>query len=67
VLQANAELSVFASEFDTARARTAQLGAKYPKVSQAIWTAVQAALSGSQTPQAALSQAQQQIDTILQS
>jgi len=67
VLQANAELSVFASEFDTARARTAQLGAKYPKVSQAIWTAVQAAISGSQTPQAALSQAQQQIDTILQS
>ena len=67
VLQANAELSVFASEFDTAQARTAQLGAKYPKVSQVIWTAMQSALSGSQTPQAALSQAQQQINTILQS
>ena len=67
VLQANAELSVFASEFDTAQARTAQLGAKYPKVSQVIWTAMQSALSGSQTPQAALTQAQQQITTILQS
>jgi multiple sugar transport system substrate-binding protein len=66
VLQANPELSVFASEFDTARARTAQLGAKYPKVSQVIWTAMQSALSGSQTPQAALTQAQQQISTILQ-
>ncbi len=66
VLQANPELSVFASEFDTARARTAQLGAKYPKVSQVIWTAMQSALSGSQTPQAALTQAQQQISAILQ-
>ena len=67
VLQADPELSVFASEFDTAQARTAQLGAKYPKVSELIWTAMQSALSGSQTPQAALSQAQQQISTILQS
>ncbi len=66
VLQSDSELSVFASEFDTARARTAQLGANYPKVSQVIWTAMQAALSGSMTPQAALTQAQQQISTILQ-
>lgn len=66
VLQSSPDLSVFASEFDTARARTAQLGAKYPKVSQVIWTAMQSALSGSQTPQAALTQAQQQISTILQ-
>ena len=66
VLQSSPDLSVFASEFDTARARTAQLGAKYPKVSQVIWTAMQSALSGGQTPQAALTQAQQQISTILQ-
>lgn len=66
VLQSDSELTVFASEFDTARARTAQLGAKYPKVSQVIWTAMQSALSGSQSPQAALTQAQQQISTILQ-
>jgi multiple sugar transport system substrate-binding protein len=67
VLQADPELSVFAGEFDTAQARTAQLGANYPKVSQIIWTAMQAALSGSQTAQAALTQAQQQITTALQS
>ncbi len=66
VLQDNPNLTVFASEFDTARARTAQLGAKYPKVSQALWTAIQAAVSGSKTPQDALSQAQQTINSVLQ-
>ncbi|HEY0753787.1 MAG TPA: sugar ABC transporter substrate-binding protein [Ktedonobacteraceae bacterium] len=66
LLQSQPELQVFASELDTARARTAQLGAKYPKVSQAIWTAEQAALTGNQSPQAALTQAQQQINGILQ-
>jgi multiple sugar transport system substrate-binding protein len=66
VLQANPQLSVFASEFNTAQARTAQLGAKYPQVSQIIWTAMQAALAGTQTPQAALNAAQQQITPILQ-
>lgn len=65
ILQTNPQLQVFASEFDTARARTAQLGAKYPQVSQAIWTAMQAAISGSMTPQAALTQAQQQISSII--
>lgn len=65
VLSAHPELSVFASEFDTAKARTADLGAKYPKVSQAIWVAMQAALSGSASPQAALTQAQQQITAAL--
>jgi multiple sugar transport system substrate-binding protein len=67
LLQSETDLQVFADEFNTARARTAQLGAKYPKVSQALWTAEQAALSGSQSPQAALTQAQQQITTILNS
>ncbi len=67
VLQSNPELTVFADEFDTAQARTAKLGDKYPKVSAAIRTAVQAAIAGSQSPQAALTQAQQQIDTVLQS
>jgi multiple sugar transport system substrate-binding protein len=65
VLSAHPELSVFASEFDTAKARTADLGAKYPKVSQAIWVAMQAAISGSLSPQAALTQAQQQINSAL--
>ncbi len=67
LLQSESDLQVFADEFDMARARTAQLGVKYPQVSQTIWTAMQAALAGSQSPQAALSQAQQQIDTLLKS
>ncbi len=67
VLQDNPDLQVFADEFNTARARTAELGPKYPKVSEAIWTAEQAALTGSQSAQAALTQAQQQIATILNS
>ncbi len=66
LLQSQPDLQVFASELDTARARTAQLGANYPKVSQTIWTAEQSALTGSQSPQAALTQAQQQITSILQ-
>jgi multiple sugar transport system substrate-binding protein len=67
VIQSNPELTVFASELDTAQARTAVLGEKYPKVSAAYQTAIQAALSGTQTPQAALTQAQQTISTVLQS
>jgi multiple sugar transport system substrate-binding protein len=67
VLKENPDLQVFANEFDTARARTAQLGPKYPKVSEVIWTAEQSALTGSHTAQDALTQAQQQITTILNS
>ncbi len=67
VLKDNPDLQVFADEFNTARARTAELGAKYPKVSEVIWTAEQSALTGSHTSQAALTQAQQQIATILNS
>lgn len=67
LLQSQPFLQIFADEFNTARARTAQLGAKYPKVSQIIWTAEQAALTGNQSPQAALSQAQPQIAAIINS
>ncbi|MBV9228979.1 MAG: sugar ABC transporter substrate-binding protein [Chloroflexi bacterium] len=67
VLKDEPNLQVFADELNTARARTAQLGAKYPKVSQIIWTAEQAALTGSQSTDAALAQAQKQIDPILNS
>jgi len=67
VLKDNPNLQVFADEFNTARARTAQLGAKYPKVSEVIWTAEQSALTGSHSAQAALTQAQQQIIPILNS
>jgi len=38
---------------------------KYPKISQAVWTAIQAGLSGSQSVQDALNTAQGQIKTIL--
>jgi multiple sugar transport system substrate-binding protein len=67
LLASETNLQVFADEFNTARARTAQLGPKYPRVSQTIWNAEQAALSGSLSPQVALAQAQQQINTILNS
>lgn len=67
VVQSNPELTVFAGELDTAQARTATLGEKYPKVSAALRTAIQAAISGTLSPQAALTQAQQQINTVLNS
>lgn len=66
LLKNNPDLNVFINELNTARARTATVGAKYPSISQAIWTAEQAALSGSQSPQNALTQAQQSINKILQ-
>jgi multiple sugar transport system substrate-binding protein len=43
----------------TAKGRTSDnLGTKYPKISQALWTAIQSALSGSASPSSALSTAQ---------
>ncbi|MEU8078917.1 extracellular solute-binding protein [Catellatospora citrea] len=56
---ANAELRVWVDAVKAAKGRTGDnLGTKYPKISQQLWTAVQAALSGSKTPQAALADAQ---------
>ncbi len=44
---------------NAAKGRTGDnLGTKYLKISQPLWTAVQAALSGAATPQAALGTAQ---------
>jgi multiple sugar transport system substrate-binding protein len=57
---------VFAKETETARSRTTQYGANYPKVSQAVWTAIQAAITGTATPGSALSQAQSAISSIPQ-
>jgi multiple sugar transport system substrate-binding protein len=54
-------LRSFVNEVQTARSRTAQLGTKYPKVSTALATAIQSALTGQQSPQAALTQAQQSV------
>lgn len=67
LLQQNPDLQVFTTELNTARARTATVGANYPAISQAIWTAEQSALSGTLSPQAALTQAQQKIDSIVKS
>jgi multiple sugar transport system substrate-binding protein len=56
--KADPQLAPFIGEVATAKARTAQLGTAYPKVSTALWNALQEALAGSMSPQAALAQAQ---------
>ena len=57
---ADAELKVWVDAVTAAKGRTSDnLGTKYPKISEPMWTAVQGALSGSKTPQAALTAAQQ--------
>ena len=56
---ANAELKPWVTAVSTAKGRTSDgLGTKYPVISQQMWTAVQSALSGGQSPQAALTAAQ---------
>lgn len=65
VLQQGPEYTVFANETKTARARTLKLGDKYSKVSQAVWTAIQAAVSGASSPQDALNTAQKTVDSVL--
>ncbi|MYR28553.1 MULTISPECIES: extracellular solute-binding protein [unclassified Streptomyces] len=52
------QMKPFVDGIAGARGRTAKLGATYPAASQALWTAVQAALSGQKSPSAALAAAQ---------
>jgi multiple sugar transport system substrate-binding protein len=52
------QLAAFVAEVGTAKARTTELGTGYPKVSQALADAIQAALAGGTGPESALSQAQ---------
>ena len=55
----NPELKVWVDAVSAAKGRTSDdLGTKYPKISQPMWTAVQAALSGSKSPADALAGAQ---------
>ncbi|RSM55048.1 ABC transporter substrate-binding protein [Actinoplanes sp. ATCC 53533] len=55
----NAGLKVWVDAVNAAKGRTGDnLGTKYPKISEPMWTAVQAALSGSKSPQEALTAAQ---------
>lgn len=53
------ELKVWVDAVQVAKGRTSDnLGTRYPRISQAMWTAMQAALSGSKNPQEALAAAQ---------
>jgi multiple sugar transport system substrate-binding protein len=63
-LQGGPEYTEFAKEIQTARPRTTEYGANYPKVSQAIWTAIQAAITGTASPGSALQTAQGTISGI---
>ena len=67
VKQAGPQWKVYVNQTLFAHPRTLGLGVKYPKISQAVWTAIQAALSGSKSVQDALNTAQSQISTILKS
>jgi multiple sugar transport system substrate-binding protein len=56
---ANPELKVWVEAVQAAKGRTSDdLGTKYPKISEPMWGAFQAALSGSKAPQQALTDAQ---------
>jgi multiple sugar transport system substrate-binding protein len=56
---ANPDLKVWVQAVQAAKGRTSDnLGTKYPKISEPMWTAFQAALSGSKQPQEALAAAQ---------
>jgi multiple sugar transport system substrate-binding protein len=65
--QAGPEWSVYINETLTAHPRTLGLGVKYPKISEDVWTAIQAGLSGTASVQSALSTAQTQIAAVLKS
>jgi multiple sugar transport system substrate-binding protein len=55
----NPELPVWVSAVGAAKGRTSDnLGTNYPKISQQLWGAVQSALTGSKSPQAAMTSAQ---------
>ncbi|MGW4983979.1 sugar ABC transporter substrate-binding protein [Streptomyces mirabilis] len=58
-VEANPKLKPWVAAVAAARGRTSGgLGTKYPTISQPMWTAVQAALSGGKSPGAALDAAQ---------
>ena len=67
VQQVGPEWKVYVNQTLFAHPRTLGLGVKYPKISQAVWTAIQAALSGSKSSEDALKTAQSQIATVLKS
>ncbi|MFG2576713.1 extracellular solute-binding protein [Streptomyces sp. NPDC048481] len=52
-------MAVFVESVARARARTAELGVRWPAAATAVYTAIQSALTGEQTPEEALGHAQQ--------
>ena len=63
--QAGPEWAVYIHQTLFAHPRTLGLGVKYPKISQAVWTAIQAGSVRLTSVQDALNTAQGQIATIL--
>ena len=62
-VQANPLFTEWVAAVNAAKGRTGDnLGTKYPKISEPMWNAVQAALTGSKSPQQAMSEAQQAAD-----
>jgi multiple sugar transport system substrate-binding protein len=60
---ASPDLATWVTAVRAARGRTSDnLGTKYPKISEQLWTAVQAALSGSASPRNALTAAKKAAD-----
>ncbi|MFD8863762.1 extracellular solute-binding protein [Streptomyces sp. NPDC059590] len=51
-------MAAFVSSLEAARARTSELGVRWPKAATGIYTAIQSALTGEQTPEEALRRAQ---------
>ncbi|WP_258564501.1 sugar ABC transporter substrate-binding protein [Streptomyces himalayensis] len=52
-------MAAFVKSVEAARARTGELGVKWPKAATGIYTAIQSALTGEQTPEEALKRAQE--------
>jgi len=66
LLEEHPDLETWVSAVREAKGRTSDdLGTDYPVISEALWTAVQNALSGSATPEAALQAAQEQVESEL--
>ncbi|MFF2614025.1 extracellular solute-binding protein [Kitasatospora sp. NPDC058046] len=55
----NPSVAAFAQSVTAARARTSELGVEWPRAATGIYTAIQSALTGEQTPEEALGHAQQ--------
>ncbi|MFI7691256.1 extracellular solute-binding protein [Nonomuraea sp. NPDC049655] len=66
-VEQNSQLKVWVEAVKAAKGRTSDdLGTKYPKISEPMWGAVQAALSGSKSPQEAMTAAQSAATSAIQ-